>query len=902
MKKILLILLLLPCFASAQIETYLVSPYGNIEFDSARVMTIDSGIVYVTPTMLSDSLATVGGGTDTNAITTNTPMTTTLDTVQRNGVNSALHLSTIAVKLLSNGIGGTAPYSNGLHMVNYSPATGSALANQQVSPGLLLEGQGWATFSGSSKSVQFSIYTSPRSGVTDPIGNLIFGSYINGAYIKNPMFLSHLGQLTVDSSLTVTDGTIDIAGTQSINVGSYHGIHNDAGFTSTGASDWKGYWMSGTITQSGGGSGITRGIYLNPVVTTAADYRAIETTNSIGKSIVTGSAPSTFGGTITFPTPFTLGATSVTSTGTQLNYLSSATGTTGTTSTNLVFSTSPTLVTPNLGTPSTLVGTNITGTASGLTSGITNALKSATTTVNVSSATAPTSGQVLTATSSTTATWQTSSGIPPQLEYNNTDKTVWCNGKLDYATNTNFGESTITQLSGFAFHNSAFGYTTMYGNTSGSYNTAFGSQSLYSNSTSLYNSAFGQTALYSATGGYNTAVGGSALYSIGAGIRNSGLGFQALNSVVGNYNVALGSNAGQNHSGGSMNLADNSIFIGYNAKAFANNQINQIVIGHDAVGLGSNTTVIGNNSTVNAKIWGALATGSINTGTTLNGTIFAKSANVLSLASTDHALTAGNESTGLNMAFGLYSTSLGIQARNNGTSANLFLQPLGGGVSIGDGSLTGNRAFAVNNTGAGTGDYASIEIRNGSAGTDALRLYTTGTGFTPSGSNGQDAVAITSGTGLSGGMSIGTLANATFRVFSNNTERWVLDGSGNTIITGKFTSSGGGLGYSTGAGGTVTQLTSKSTGVTLNKLSGQITMNNASLAANGEAVFTLTNSFIEATDVVVVSLANSVSAGRYMVGVATTSAGSCQIIITNLSSVASEAPVINFAVIKAVNN
>ena len=127
--------------------------------------------------------------------------------------------------------------------------------------------------------------------------------------------------------------------------------------------------MSGTITQSGGGSGITRGIYLNPVVTTAVDYRAIETTNSIGKSIVTGTAPSTFGGTITFPTPFTLGATSVTSTGTQLNYLSSATGTTGTTSTNLVFSTSPTLVTPNLGTPSTMVGTNITGTASGLTAG-----------------------------------------------------------------------------------------------------------------------------------------------------------------------------------------------------------------------------------------------------------------------------------------------------------------------------------------------------------------------------------------------------------------------------------------------------------------------------------------------------------------------------------------------------
>ena len=60
-------------------------------------------------------------------------------------------------------------------------------------------------------------------------------------------------------------------------------------------------------------------------------------------------ASPTFTGTVTIPTPFTLGAVSVTSTGTQINYLSGATGTTGTTTTNLVFGTSPTLVTPVLG-------------------------------------------------------------------------------------------------------------------------------------------------------------------------------------------------------------------------------------------------------------------------------------------------------------------------------------------------------------------------------------------------------------------------------------------------------------------------------------------------------------------------------------------------------------------------
>lgn len=78
---------------------------------------------------------------------------------------------------------------------------------------------------------------------------------------------------------------------------------------------------------------------------------------------------------------------------------------TGTGST-FVVQTSPTLTTPDLGTPSACVGTNITGTATGFTSGITQALKSATTTVDVSASTAPTTGQVLTATGGSAATWQ----------------------------------------------------------------------------------------------------------------------------------------------------------------------------------------------------------------------------------------------------------------------------------------------------------------------------------------------------------------------------------------------------------------------------------------------------------------------------------------------------------------
>lgn len=196
--------------------------------------------------------------------------------------------------------------------------------------------------------------------------------------------------------------------------------------------------------------------------------------------------------------------------------------------------------------------------------------------------------------------------------------------------------------------------------------------------------------------------------------------------------------------------------------------------------------VVDNTPTLITPVLGVASATSLNTGTTLNGTIFAKSANLVSLASTNHALTAGNESTGLNMAFGLYSTSLGIQARNNGVASNIFYNPLGGSVGVGDGSLTGQRIFLVTNTGSGTGDWSSVEVRNGSASTDALRMYTLGTGFTTSVTNVQDGGAVTTGTGLSGGLSVGTQASASLRFYTNNTLRTTIDANGYTNMTNRL--------------------------------------------------------------------------------------------------------------------
>jgi hypothetical protein len=106
------------------------------------------------------------------------------------------------------------------------------------------------------------------------------------------------------------------------------------------------------------------------------------------------------------------------------------------------------------------------------------------------------------------------------------------------------------------------------------------------------------------------------------------------------------------------------------------------------------------------------------------------------------------------------------------------------------------------------------------------------------------------------------------------------------------------LGYSSAAQGTVTQATNKSTGVTLNKSMGRITMNNASLANGATALFTLTNSSISANDVVIVSVSGGGTAGAYWPFVSSQATGSAVIGLYNNSGGAlGEAVIVNFAVI-----
>jgi len=153
-------------------------------------------------------------------------------------------------------------------------------------------------------------------------------------------------------------------------------------------------------------------------------------------------------------------------------------------------------------------------------------------------------------------------------------------------------------------------------------------------------------------------------------------------------------------------------------------------------------------------------------------------------------------------------------------------------------------------------------------------------------------------------------ADANIASTSVSTGSIVVTGSGGVGVAGnvnaggsiRSTSATAGIGYSTGAGGTETQSSSKSTTVVLNKIAGQITLNNATLNAATNVSFTLTNSAISNTDVMIINHISGGTIGAYTFNSACGS-GSATITIRNVTAGnLSEAPVIRFVVIKGATS
>ncbi len=245
-----------------------------------------------------------------------------------------------------------------------------------------------------------------------------------------------------------------------------------------------------------------------------------------------------------------------------------------------------------------------------------------------------------------------------------------------------------------------------------------------------------------------------------------------------------------------------------------------------------------------------------------------------------------------------------------------------GNSAVGDLVILGGQEVRLNSGVTGNGQYLPMTFytsgsermiirTNGNVGVGTslpLSKFTvnnsslTGGGPQPSG-GGADPNSIVRFQGGSVALDFGVYQSGAFwlqpRIFSDYaSNQWLfLNPNGGAVLVGN-----GGFGYGPGAGGTVTQPTSKSTSVAINKVAGVITTHNQALAPNAVAVFLVYNSMVGPLDIVNLTLTNSggiVDASFYNVWAVAYNDGSFYICLKNISSSAlAHAVQINFAITK----
>ncbi len=163
------------------------------------------------------------------------------------------------------------------------------------------------------------------------------------------------------------------------------------------------------------------------------------------------------------------------------------------------------------------------------------------------------------------------------------------------------------------YFNSGFGVSALEGNTTGNNNTAVGSSALASSQmTGSYDVAVGNSVLLgNSTGSYNSGFGASVLRSNSTGSSNTAIGYQSMTAnLTGSNNTAVGYDSGRKDSSGSANeTSSNSVYLGYDTRSSASGNTNEIVIGYSALGVGSNSVVLGNDSITTTMLKGNVGIG-----------------------------------------------------------------------------------------------------------------------------------------------------------------------------------------------------------------------------------------------------------------------------------------------------
>jgi uncharacterized protein (TIGR02145 family) len=139
---------------------------------------------------------------------------------------------------------------------------------------------------------------------------------------------------------------------------------------------------------------------------------------------------------------------------------------------------------------------------------------------------------------------------------------------------------------------------------------------LLSNTSATANVAVGAYAQYGTTvGENNTSIGTASMALNSSGAQNTVMGANAIEkNILGSNNTVLGFSAGKYFSNlvspsTENSNVNNSVLIGASSRTLALNSINEVVIGYNAVGNGSNTIQLGNSAITNVKTIGTITAG-----------------------------------------------------------------------------------------------------------------------------------------------------------------------------------------------------------------------------------------------------------------------------------------------------
>lgn len=219
------------------------------------------------------------------------------------------------------------------------------------------------------------------------------------------------------------------------------------------------------------------------------------------------------------------------------------------------------------------------------------------------------------------------------------------------------------------------------------------------------------------------------------------------------------------------------------------------------------------------------------------------------------------------------------------------------GASVGTVTSVGiTPGFGIQVTGSPITSSGNITILN----TGVTRL-TAGTGISLTSSNGNITVSTLAGAGTvtSVGVTSTSLNVTNSPVVAAGTINVELKDDISVIgnVSAANVQATGKLGYITGAGGTITQTVSRTTGVTIDKITGSITLFSAA-GSTSYQTFVVTNNKVAASDLIVVNQRSGTD--KYITQVTNVAAGSFSITFATTGGTTTEQPVFSFAVIKGV--